>query len=279
MHAGKGAIVALLFFAILVVVLPQHVRVPYTDVLLTVSAFSFLFVGGFFLSRSLTRYWQIREHIATEDAYWHSVYESSAACGDAFVHTVRNLIDEYIMRTFDLSVDHAYHRNASVMARLCELLHLHEPHLKRRFGRVFHDIMVFVSVIEEERHKAAQRARLRITRTQWFFLLFLAAVLIVSLLSIPYTLFISQMLVALLCTGIVSFLLLLRDLNNLRLSGRMLLVESGQKIFDALGRPGYYHKEHIRRGFVSAPTSRTPSYRLGIHRPGEPMRIRLIHTS
>ncbi len=58
-------------------------------------------------------------------------------------------------------------------------------------------------------------------------------------------------------------MLIVRDLNNLRLKGECLGYESGQQVFDAIGKPRYYYFAALVRGYAKKPVGKT--FRIGFH--------------
>jgi hypothetical protein len=82
--------------------------------------------------------------------------------------------------------------------------------------------------------------------------------------------------VVLFSTALVLVLLLIRDLQNLMLGGNSLLEESGQEVFEMIGKTRYYNKYFVNKGISRLPAS-VKEYRLGMHRPGaEKLEIRTV---
>ena len=55
----------------------------------------------------------------------------------------------------------------------------------------------------------------------------------------------SRVVTVLLSTVLVLVLLMLRDLQNLMHGGQNLLEESGQEVFEIIGKPRYYNKKYV----------------------------------
>ena len=67
-----------------------------------------------------------------------------------------------------------------------------------------------------------------------------------------------------------------RDLQNFMLGGKRLLEESGQEVFEYMGKPRYYHQMHLENGINKVPAN-VKMYRLGSHEPGaEEFKIKTV---
>ena len=78
-----------------------------------------------------------------------------------------------------------------------------------------------------------------------------------------------------LSTTLVMVLLLIRDLNNLMLGGKLLLQESGEEVFEQIGKPIYYNHFYIDSGLVKIKED-LKEYRIGLHKPGEEHKIKIV---
>ena len=67
-NATKGTLIALVIITGLVLFLPNLESIPILDVVLTVSTFLFAILVGFDLSRLFSRFTNVREFVAEEDA-------------------------------------------------------------------------------------------------------------------------------------------------------------------------------------------------------------------
>jgi len=87
--------------------------------------------------------------------------------------------------------------------------------------------------------------------------------------------FFSNTRTVLLSTTLVLVLLIMRDLQNLRLSGQIMAEESGQEIFEFIGKLRYYNEHNIKAGIIKIP-GHVEKYRLGQHKPGDKFDIKIV---
>ncbi len=70
-------------------------------------------------------------------------------------------------------------------------------------------------------------------------------------------------------------LLIIRDLQNLRLMDDLVTIESGQEVLECLGKMRYYPESYLKKGMTEVPET-VKEYRLGKHKPGEKFKIKVI---
>jgi len=77
-----------------------------------------------------------------------------------------------------------------------------------------------------------------------------------------------------LSTILVLIILLIRDLKNLRLGGKLMLIESGQEVFENMGMLRYYNHAILDKGAINIPPY-VKTYRVGYHKPYEKPKIKV----
>ncbi|MBT3865429.1 hypothetical protein HOE67_01530 [Candidatus Peregrinibacteria bacterium] len=263
LHAVKGSLIAFVIFVLVVVFLPARDSIPNIDLVLTVSTFLFAILCGFFISRLNMRFDKIIANISDEDSYWLSFYRSSKLFGPKFSNKVSNIIDECYTVMFNSDVGNFYYKDTTpyVEALYKELDKLKMPASKKSpvLFRVLLDCLVD---IERTRNQSAVVTRERLTVGQWLVLGLLAAIIVFCLLFLKLPLVYSEVLTVLLSTILILVLLIIRDLQNLKLGGYALSVESGQEVFESLGKLRYYPSFLIEDGTIKVP-KHVKKYRLG----------------
>lgn len=271
----KGSVLSLVLLGIAAFFIPGHGQSEGVQTILTISTFLFAILAGFYISRLNTRYDQIRELVAQEDALWLSVYKISQFYGAEFQNRIRDLIDSYYIIAYDHDVGTYYKHNAREFLQVfTELQTLKTPRDNNSDGLVS-DYIMLLPQIEICRNKSSVLIRERLAPGQWATTVFLATIILFSIFYLKTPEFYSQLSAVLLGTVLVLVLLTIRDLQNLRLWGQTVADESGQEIFDFIGKPRYYNKLYIDEGVMIIPKE-LKTYRLGTHRPGDTPQITLI---
>ena len=272
--AIPGTFLALIIFIITAVLFKGTGNLKDVELFLTVSTFLFAILVGFFTSRLNSRYEKMRELIGSEDALWLSLYKTSQLYGKEFSDKIRNLIDKYYIVSFDfygLDEDCYKHSMKYFLGVYDELIKMKKHRDEEAFGKMLDRL----SSIEDKRNNYSILSLEKITKGQWTVLISLATIIIVNLFYIEITGMYSQAIVVLLSTILILVLLIIRDLQNQRMAGKLLLSESGQKIFETIGRLRYYNEHHIRNGSLKIPKD-IKTYRLGLHKPGEEFDIKVV---
>lgn len=275
-HAIQGGLLSFIIFSIAVILAPFGYSVGPFEIILTASTFLFAILAGFYLSRLNSRYDDTREIVAEEDAAWLSLYRTSVLFGSRFRNTLRELIDKYYVVAYDHDLGNYYKHNAEYCDKIYgELNKLKLP----KDGKAFLVLSYFIEVlnqIEISRNKSSVITTEKISKGQWLSLILLGSIIIFSLFSLRTPDFYSQTSTVLLSTTLILVLLILRDLKNYRLGGTALLDESGEEIFDSMGKLRYYNKKYLDEGTVKVPKY-VKKYRLGLHKPGEKPKIKIVN--
>lgn len=275
MHAAIGSTIALFIFALAAWAAPEGNPGEYAGLYLTLSTLLFALISGFFLSKLYNRYHRIRELIATEDAYWLALYETSTLFGKRFSKKMADHIDKYYISAFDYHVAHSYYPGIEHIHEVYKLLAIIPKGKAKQIEQAYDEMVVFLSVIEESRYKASMLAKERLHPFHWILMSIFGGLTIGSLFALYVPMLHTQVITVLLSTSIVTLLLTLRDLELLRVGGKMVLVESGQEIFEVMGRDRYYHQHHLKAKTAAIPGHVT-QYRLGHHNPGEKPKVKVV---
>lgn len=266
-HAITGSIYAFIVFAVLAFTLNGRGPSDDVEITLTVSTFLFAILAGFFISRLSQRFDKLRQFVATEDAYWLSLYKTCVLMDKTFAEKVRELIDKYYIVWYDLSIGNAYKETAPFIHGVYDLLYEYRALKGDNTESVYDEIVIYLSNLEEQRNRASILNLEKMTKGQWAVLLSLAGIIIFCVYFLKSDALYSQIIAVLLSTVLVLVLLIMRDLQNLMLGGKQCLDESGEEIFDFMGKQRYYHQMWIEKGITVVP-EHVSEYRLGKHEPG-----------
>jgi len=263
-HATIGAFVSLVVFSIAVVFIPGVGPSEEIQNILTVSTFLFAIIAGFFIARLGSRYNEVRKSIASEDALFLSVYQTGKVFGKEFTDKMRELIDMYYIRAYDKIIGSVYKGNANVFLQMWDLIIKLNP---KKNPQAYELLLGNMTDLEKSRNTSSGTQSEKLGAGQWTLLFLLSGIILFSIFYLKVDALYSQVIAVLLSTALILVLLILRDLQNFMLGGDALLEESGQEIFEYIGKKRYYN-----RVFIKSRVSRLPKdlkeYRVGLHKPG-----------
>ncbi len=263
-HAVQGAFVSLIIFSIAVIYIPGVGPSNEIQNILTISTFLFAIIAGFFIARLGTRYNEVRRYIAEEDALALSIYQTSRAFGKQFVDKMREVIDKYYIAAYDKLIGNAYKENAPYFLQMWDLIiRLNRKKNPEAYGRRLEDM----TSLEKARNTSSGVQTERMGIGQWVLLFLLTGIILFSIFYLKTDSLHSQIIAVLLSTALILVLLILRDLQNFMLGGGALLDESGQEIFEFIGKKRYYNIKLIKLG-VNKLSKKVKEYRVGYHNPG-----------
>ena len=275
--AIKGSLIALVIFVVGSYLIVGNGPSNEIQIVFTVSSFLFAILSGFFISRFNARYDRVRELIVIEDAHFLSIYKIASFYGKEFLEKITDLIDKYYILAYDMDTSEGhteYKYNAKYFLGIYdEMGKLDQKYRSENsFGIILSDLVE----IENSRNARSVLAEERVSIGQWAILVALSAIVVFSVFYMQMPTIYSQTVTVLLSTVVVMVLLILRDLQNMRLNGKLVAVESGQEVFEDIGRLRYYHQKYLDEGSIEIPEF-VKSYRLGTHIPGQEPKIKVIN--
>ena len=270
----RGSVIAFICFVVIFFFFPPFPFVEGSELILTVSTFVFAIISGFFLSRLNSRFDEIRANVVEEDALWLSLYETASLLGDSVQRKIAELMDAYYIISYDFDLGKYYKANAKYIDGIYHVLRDLENLDTEQRGGAYEQILSLLGGIEEKRNFASESVRLRLSVGQWGVLVVLAVVVVLSIYANPSTSFYFSFVGVLFSTSIVMVLLIMRDLENFRLGGQAQVVESGQEVFEAMGKMRYYPKSFLESGLMKVPKE-VKEYRVGYHRTGAEFDIKI----
>ncbi len=274
-HSLKGTGYALPFIIIATFLIKGVGPSNDVELLLTVTTFLFAILVGFFMSRVNDRYNKMRELIAEEDALWLSFYKNASAFGKAFTQRIVDLIDKYYVIAYDFTSysSHYYKQNAKFFLKIFDELHVIS---KKRSQGAYDYLYELLTTLEVKRNKASVLSLEKIHPGQWSVLYILAGIIIYCLFYLKTPLIHSHIITMMLVSAILLIILIMRDLQNTRMYGQIMLLESGQEVFEFIGKLRYYNHVHIDDGSIKIP-EHVKEYRVGMHNPGdEELKIKIV---
>jgi hypothetical protein len=270
-HSVQGSFFAFVIFVIVVIFIPGNGPSEEVKIILTVSTFLLAILSGFFISRLSSRYNEIRSLVASEDGYWLALYKVAELNGKKFTDKIRKKIDQYYVACYDFDVPYAYKSSAPIFLSVYD--DLKKIKNTKKF-KGYSSMIDYLLKIEERRNQTSVLGIEKLTKGQWGVLFLLIGIVLFSLFYLKTDALYSQVVTVLLSTVLILILLILRDLQNLRLSGAAILEESGQEVLDAIGCLRYYNHIYVDDTVIP---KHIKKYRLGKHKPGEKPKIVIMY--
>lgn len=271
-NATKGSVVALVVFITIAFVVPGHGPSDSVELVLTISTFLFAILVGFFITRLNNRYDSLIDLVAEEDALWLSLYYTAGTMSKKLQKKFATIIDRYYVIAYDFEIGKYYKQSAYLLKDCYTVLARdgggHE-------GSTFATIIGFLLTIEVKRNKTATVSHERLTIGQFTVLIALALIIVYSIFFLRTPDVYLQIISVVFSTVVVLLILIMRDLQNLRLSGKLTVDESGQEVLEAIGKLRYYNKKFLTNGANVVPST-VKKYRLGLHTPGEKQHITIV---
>ncbi|MBU0707966.1 hypothetical protein KKG41_06365 [Patescibacteria group bacterium] len=274
-HAIKGSLLAFAIFVSVAILVPGHGPSDEVQLILTISTFLFAIIAGFFLTRLNTRYDRVRELVASEDALFLSFYRASIFFGTNFKQIIGKIIDKIYILSFDYDLGKYYKHNSQYIDSIYDELAKVKKLKNEKALNLFDDMVVMLTDLEDNRNKSTVITTERLTKGHWSVMLTLSAIIVFSIFYLKTEAIYSQVISILLSTVVVLVLLIIRDLQNFKHGGELLLSESGQEMFEAVGKLRYYNKRDLDSGVIKVP-AHIKKYRLGLHKPGEKLNIKVV---
>jgi hypothetical protein len=265
-HAIQGAAIAFVIFIILSFSMPSISPAKEVENILTTSIFLFAILAGFFIARLGSRYNEIRKLIGQQDALFLSLYKTSQIHGKEFTKKMVTLIDSFYIVAYDFVVGACYKGETPFFLKMWdEVINLNKK--KKKNEEAYGQLMNQLNEIEKTRNVARGIYEERLSFGHWAVLIILSGIILFSIFYLKTDALYSMVITILLSTALVLILLLIRDLQNFMLGGNSLLEESGEEVFEYIGKPRYYNNLYLKGGINKLPKN-IMEYRIGYHKPG-----------
>lgn len=254
LSAHEWGAVALVFFILVALALPEPDKLSSVGVLFGAVTFVFATMSGFFLTRLNHRFDTVRNEISAEDADFLSLYYYSRVIGGKVHEHVRKTIDEYYLTVFEYAISRYHLPTRDEYQALYEIFKKNEPETSDgRIYAIYQNIASLLTDIERHRNIIARAGEERLTASMWAIVMILALMVIVSIFLLRDGTLFFDLAAVLLSTTVVVIVALMRDLERFRLGGVPLAAESGYEMFEAMGLPRYVPEDKLKSGKVRIP--------------------------
>jgi len=246
---------------ILVFTLPIFNGLEQVKTVLTVSTFLFGIFAGFVIASRMNRFTRFRDLLTNETGYLISLYEYSKFVGEAFSKSIANIIDNYIVEGFLYEV-YEYHRKteASFYAIFNEIRNFKPASEVQKEG--LNQMRWIIRDMPKDREEMYLLEEDKISTLLNITLVLLTFAILFCLFYIRTGELYSSIITIVLSTSVVLVLLLIRDLDQLKVSNYAIDYGLYFRLFDILGKPRLYTSDSIENRRLKFPLHET--YRYGI---------------
>lgn len=216
----------------------------------------------FFMIRLSKRYDNMRNEMAKEDAYWVTIFRTSTLLGQRFTDKMTDIIDRYYMAVYDGEIGATYQQSEEEVLNAYRAINeasVREDHVSQT---ALSELVTMLEKVEVGRNKISVLADERLSRGHWLVMYILAVLIIVGLYVIDRSNFFMQVSAVLISIALIIVLLIMRDLQDFNFGGKILMEESGEQVFESIGKLRYYNVAFLKEKTVIVP-KRIKRYRLG----------------
>jgi hypothetical protein len=254
----RGVSLRLFFFTAVALVAPEPHRAESVGVLFGAVTFVFATMSGFFLTRLNHRFDTVRNEISAEDANFLSLYYFSKIVGEQVHDHMRRVIDEYYITVFEHPLNRYHKPTAKIYRELYGFFtHGETVAVRDQHKGIYESVAEILTDIEKRRNVIARAGEERLSGSMWAVVLVLALLVIITIFFLRDGTLFFDVAAVLLSTTVVVIVAVMRDLEDFRLGGVPLALESGYEMFEALGLPRYIPEAQLASGKVRIPRSMT----------------------
>lgn len=252
-------ILSIIIFTSLLFAIPHSfISIELGNTIVTVSAFLFGIIAGFYIMVTTTDYNNLKNLLAIETAKLISLYQNIQIYEPNNVKKLSQLIDIYIRRNFDFEIiDYAKCTNKEFEAI---------TGLVRKMSNTDSTIYQGIQNIMNEIISGRQQLLVLGVRTlslfQWIILIILASIFIVSLYGMRSNDVFFNIITVTISSSSVLVLLMIRDLDFYIWNEKTFGYDIFENVFQSIGQLPYYPMESIKSGRI---TPHEKTYRIGIH--------------
>ncbi|MDO8514244.1 MAG: hypothetical protein Q7S50_01740 [bacterium] len=247
-------------FVLLLFVVPHpFISSDLGNTVLTVIAFLFGIIAGFYIVVTTTDYNSVKNILSAETAGWINLYDNVLTYDRPLAEKLSGLVDVYLRRNFDFEIIEYAEATASEYQAIVETVRSFpvKPELLPVY-QIIRGIMHDISIARQQLTVLGART---LSRFQWAILLILAALFILSLYGLRTgTLFFDIVTLAI-SSAVVLVLLLIHYLDLYIWNERTFGFDIFENVFRAIGQLPYYPGESIADGRVRP---KEKKYRVGV---------------
>jgi hypothetical protein len=239
---------AVVFIFLLFIIPRSFISADLGNTILTVVAFLFGIIAGFYIVVTTTDYNNMKNILALETAGWISLYRNIAVYNKKMAGKLAKLLDQYIIRAFDFEIiDYARSTPDEFenINKLIEVLPVND-----KTSTIYPKIRDNLDQIITARQQLAVLGTKSLSYFQWTVLYFLAIIFIISLYGLRTGELFFDIVTVIISSSIILVLLLIRDLDLYIWNEQTFSYDIFENVFKVIGSLPYYPIESITSGDV-----------------------------
>jgi hypothetical protein len=261
MNTKYAFLISVVIFVILLFVIPRSfIPTELGNTILTVVAFLFGIISGFYIVVTITDYNSVKNILATETAGWISLHQNILIYDKQVADKLASLIDKYILRALDFEIiDYAKSTNDEFES-IKELVR--ELPLKENLSPVYEKIRNVMDDIIISRQQLTVLGARTLSVFQWTTLFALASIFNFSLYGLRTGELFFDVITVAISSSIVLVLLLIRDLDLYIWNEKTFGYDIFENVLKSIGQLPYYPAESIKQKRVQP---HDKEYRIGTY--------------
>jgi hypothetical protein len=248
-----------LFVTLLFVVPRSFIPLDLGDTIITVTAFLFGIIAGFYIVVTTTDYNSIKNILASETAKWISLYQNVVIYDEPTSQKLSSLIDAYIRRAFDYEVMDYERGTREEFAKITKAVR--DLPLKHETSYIYEKICNTFDDIINTRQQLAVLGTRALQTFQWIILITLAVLFIFSLYGLRTGELFFDVVTVAISSSIVLVLLLIRELDLYLWNEKTFGYDIFENVLASIGQLPYYPSESLEKGRVQPAET---DYRVGV---------------
>ena len=249
-----------IFIALLFVIPGSFIPTELGNTILTVVAFLFGIIAGFYIVVTTTDYNSLKSILAMETAGWISLHQNVLIYDKEVADKLTSLVDEYIRRAFDFEIiDYAKSTDKEFEA-IKKLIR--ELPLKENLLSVYEKIRDTMDNIIVTRQQLTVLGARTLSLFQWTVLFALAIIFVLSLYGLRTGELFFDVVTVAISSSIVLVLLLIRDLDLYIWNEKTFGYDIFENVLKSIGQLPYYQAESIEQKRVQP---HDKEYRIGTY--------------
>ncbi|MDO8492428.1 MAG: hypothetical protein Q7S34_02210 [bacterium] len=238
----------IVFIGLLFIVPNSFISNTLGNTILTVVAFLFGIIAGFYIVVTTTDYNSVKNILASETAGWISLNENVSIYDKQVSDELSILIDKYVRYAFDFEIIDYAKSTIDDVESIKKLVR--ELPLKESLSSVHQNIRNNIDVITTARQQLTVLGTKTLSSFQWAILWALASLFIFSLYGLRTGELFFDMVTVVISSSAVLILLLIHDLDLYIWNERTFSFDIFQNVFRSIGQLPYYPGESIKEGRV-----------------------------
>jgi len=229
--------------------------------ILVPATFLFGAIYSFEILKVIGNFSELKKLLAILTANLVYMYHASTIIGGSFCEAVQEKIEKYTLSSIDYSLAHHISSTDQDFLSFIDPLETFEPKNHRQRSALSSITSGFHKVLES-RYQLAEVAPREISAGEWFMMIALGGILVLTLLLERNTGFISQTAAGIFAATVIGTLFLLDEADSNTLQEARLEYEVFNQVLEDIGKTPYYPEFVFKNGVIKVPKHRV--YRLGI---------------